>query len=157
MSMKVRLLPILATAAALCACSPGGERGGERTRNGASAGPPAPAEKVDSAAGNTAAGSSQLEQQVAFAAQLLQGQVPIRQGPVTITAAEAKGAELITSMTLTTADLTEASAEQFRTTMIAQQCANPAVRQQIDRGARYTYRITDSGGETFTMNVAGCP
>lgn len=170
--MNMRLLVIAASVVALCSCGGSNDRrdrdrdrdradsssdrdrdrdrGNDEADRGSSSG--SSTTTTDSNGG----GDAMLQQQVALAAQMLQSQVPIHQGPVTITNVRAEGTELITSMTLPV-DLNEDTAATFRTQLPAQQCSNPQVAQLINRGARYTYIMTDSGGEEFTFNISSCP
>jgi len=145
--MKKRLLVTATCLTALAACN---SDKGNASANAAGGGNSANASATQSG------GQTDVETLVAQQAARVQPRLPLQQGPITITAVEAKGTELITSMTLPM-DLTEATAQAFRTQVPTQQCAVPEVRDLIRRGARYSYRLTDSGGEVFNIEATSCP
>lgn len=96
-----------------------------------------------------------LAAELAQAVEALRPQLPMTQGPLTITAIEARGAELIFDMELPQ-DVDSAFFERFRAELPAQACANSSVRQLFERGGSYTYRLRDAGGETFTTSISNC-
>jgi len=162
--MKIRALTALTCAAALCACNSNsgsngsGANGG--SANSAAAGGPSttatgasPAPATGGAAG---AADGQIEQQVNMTAQMIQSQVPIKQGPTTITSARANGAELVTAMTLPV-PLNEQAVSAMQQQLPTQQCANPQLAQLIERGARFTYEITDSANKVSRITIDRCP
>ena len=97
-----------------------------------------------------------VPEEIAFAASEIQRQVPIRQGPTTITGARAEGMELIMAMTLPV-PLNQQIIEAVREQVTPQQCANPVIADLIRRGARFSYDITDAGGLVFRVTVSRCP
>lgn len=165
--MTIRALTALASIAALCACNSGGGNNAsvtnsstagsaEATSGSASttSGTPAPAPAPTGAP--PAAADPQVAQQVNMTAQMIQSQVPIKQGPTTITSAQAKGSELITAMTLPV-PLNDQAISAMQQQLPAQQCGNQQLAQLIQRGARFTYEIKDSAGKVSRITVDSCP
>ncbi len=152
--MKIRSLFVVASVAALCACnqSPANTSGPSASTNtgGALGG-------GGLSSGNTAGRTvdPQLAQEISLAVQMLKPQLPIRQGPVTITNIDARGGELIYTMEVPN-DMNQASFQQFQANLPVQACANAQARQLFERGGAYTYIIKDSGGEEFRTSVSSC-
>jgi hypothetical protein len=155
--MKIRLLATIACVAALSACN--SNKG--NTSGNAAEGANASVATENAAAPAAAEGNSaravdpQLEQEIARAVQLLRPQLPLRQqtaqGEVKVTNLEASGTELIYTMEVP-ADLNPGRMAQFQT----QVCANPQMRQMLQRGAAYTYRLRDADGEEFSTTISNC-
>ena len=162
--MKMRMVLMAASVAILCSCGGNSnERDRDRDRSERSERDSDRGDKSDSASTNSGASASstggtdaQVEQQISLAAQQIQSQAPIRQGPTTITGARAQGMELITAMTLPV-DLNDQTISAMQQQLPAQQCSNPQVAQLIQRGGRFTYEITDSNNEVFRVNISSCP
>jgi hypothetical protein len=152
--MKTRLLLAMTCMAALAACNSNKDSSNASnattttSSNGAAA---APADNA--AAGRTV--DPNLAQEMALAVNMLKPQLPLRQGPVTITNLEANGAEIIHTMEVPQ-DLTEETFQRFRDQLPVQACANAQMRRLLERGGTTTYKIRDSGGEEFTASVSTC-
>ena len=154
--MKFRPLIVVASVAALCACNKAPTNTTAATNTAtpaapAATGPAAPA--AAPATGGTADASTM--QQLNLAAQAIQSQVPIQQGPTTITAARVEGSTLVTAMTLA-APLTSEMTSQMGTQLSGQVCQNPALGQLSRGGASFAYEITDSNGQVHRVDVAPC-
>lgn len=157
--MKARFLLALASAAALAACN--SDRGSEGDDSRADSNRTENSSITANVSANAAATAApppggDIEQQIAEAARRGQAQVPISMGNgVTITAVEARGAELVTTMELAL-DLNQAAADQIGSQLAAQQCGDPAQSAIIRRGGRLTFRMKDSGGEEFMIRSTTC-
>jgi hypothetical protein len=155
--MKFRSLFVVASVAALCACN----KAPTNTATANTAAPAAPAATGPAAtpapaapaAGGTADAATM--QQLNLAAQAIQSQVPIVQGPTTITAARVEGSTLVTAMTLA-APLSTEMTSQMGTQLSGQVCQNPALGQLSRAGASFAYEITDSNGQVHRVDVAPC-
>ena len=155
--MKFRPLFIVASVAALCACNKAATNTTATTNTAAPAAPAAgpaatPAPAAPAAGGTADAGTMQ---QLNLAAQAIQSQVPIVQGPTTITAARVEGSTLVTAMTLA-APLSSEMTSQMGTQLSGQVCQNPALGQLSRAGASFAYEITDSNGQVHRVDVAPC-
>jgi hypothetical protein len=156
--MKSQLILIVASVAALSACNRG-------ATNNSTAAAPSTGGTVNTAAPAAPAPTAgpvdpQLTSQLSMAAQAMSTQLPMTQqtpnGPVTFTAMEARGNELVTTMSLPM-DLDQASfGTQFGQALPAQACSNPQMAALVGRGAKITYVVEDSGGEEFTASVSSC-
>lgn len=155
--MKARFAVALMSVVALCACNSerDSDRDRDRDRDSRSERNNDDRERDEPAASETS-GNAEVEQQLAAAAAAAQGQLPMEKGGATITAMEANGTELITSMTIPV-DLTQAQADQIAGPMTTQQCNDPRLVGLIRQGARMTYVITDSEGEEFSITTSSCP
>jgi len=168
--MNARFLIALTSAAALCACNSASD--GDKAREGsaeersasngisernASVSRNAAGGDVGSEgnAGAGAAASGSVEAQIAAAAERGQRQVPVQMGGATITAVQANGNELITSLTLPL-DLNQQMADQLAQPLSAQQCGDARMADLLKRGARLTWRLTDSQGESFSIRTSSC-
>jgi len=160
--MKIRPLAATVCVAALCACNSNqgdssANTGGNSANSNASAGTGTGTGTAASApTGNSARPvDPQLAQEIAMAVQVLRPQLPLQQqtaqGEVKVTNLEARGGELIYTMEVPV-DLNQGRMAQFQT----QVCGNQQMRQLMERGAVYTYRIRDSGGEEFTTTISSC-
>ena len=114
---------------------------------GAQAAPAAPA------TGGTADAATM--QQLTLAAQAIQSQAPIQQGPTTITGARVEGSTLVTAMTLAV-PLSSEMTSQMGTQLSGQVCQNPALGQLSRAGASFAYEITDSNSQVHRVDVAPC-
>lgn len=165
--MKARLLLAMFSAAALCACNSGGDRDRDRDRDrdgGARSerdkDDRGPEEEDRAGGGDTGSASGrtvdpQLAREMEMAVEAIRGQLPIRQGPLSITNVEARGGELIYDMQVP-ADVDQAGFRRFQDELPRQACANPQARQLFERGGSYTYRLKDSEGEEFRTSVSSC-
>lgn len=152
--MKIRSIAAVASIAALCACNNAGNN--SAAKNGTAAANTSAATTTANTSG-TAGGTvdPQLEQEISMAVQMLKPQLPIRQGPVTVTNIEANGGELIYTMEVPN-DLNEQSFQAFQQQLPIQACANPQARQLFERGGAYTYILKDPDGEEFRTSVSSC-
>jgi len=150
--MKTRLLLAITCVAALVACN--SNKGNSTASNSSTSGnSAAAAPDGNSNAGRTVDPS--LAQEMSLAVNMLKPQLPLKQGPVTITDLEANGPEIIHTMEVPQ-DLTEETFQRFRDQLPIQACANPQMRRLLERGGTTTYKIRDSGGEEFTASVSTC-
>jgi len=94
-------------------------------------------------------------QQLTLAAQAIQSQAPIQQGPTTITGARVEGSTLVTAMTLAV-PLSSEMTSQMGTQLSGQVCQNPALGQLSRAGASFAYEITDSNSQVHRVDVAPC-
>lgn len=158
--MKIRPLVIAASVAALCACN--NSQTNTSANNSSSGNSSAGLSGGTAATGSTSGGATSgrevdpaLAQQLSMAVQALKSQLPMRQGPVTVTNIEARGGELVYTMEVPT-DLDQNSFQQFQTQLPVQACANAQARDLFSRGGSYTYILKDPGGEEFTTSVSSC-
>lgn len=157
--MKIRPFVALACVAALCACN--SNKGNSSSSNSSTSGNATASNSAATTGGNTAGGTGartpdpQLEQEIGMAVQMLKGQLPLKQGPVTVSNIEARGTELIYTMEVPN-DLNEQTFQQFKDQLPVQACANPQARMMFERGGTYTYRLKDPDGEEFTTSVSSC-
>lgn len=155
--MKFRSLFAVASVAALCACNSGAANNSSAKANTAAPAAPAATGPAAAPAAPTTGGTADAAtmQQLTLAAQAIQSQVPIVQGPTTITAARVEGSTLVTAMTLQ-APLSTEMTSQMGTQLSSQVCTNPALGQLSRSGASFAYEITDSNGQVHRVDVAPC-
>lgn len=97
----------------------------------------------------------QLEQGIAAGVQMLRAQLPMRQGPLTITSVSSSGTQLTLVGTLAI-DVTEAQWPQFEQGLRQGNCSGSSA-QMIQMGASVVTQITDAAGETRSFTVDRCP
>ncbi len=130
-----------------CSGSAGGaSANGSTTGNSAApiATPPAPS-TVDPAV------TAEIEQGVAE----MRGQLPLRQGPLTITNVTSSGAQL-TLVGTVSVDIIPAQWTEIETRLRQGNCSG-SEGALIRRGASVTTQISDSTGETRSFTTASCP
>ncbi len=129
-----------------CSGSAGGaSANGSTTGNSATVVPPAATPAADPA----------LAAQLAAEVQEARGQLPITQGPFTVTDVTSSGNELSLIGTLSV-DIPTAQWSQFETELQRSNCSGSQAAL-IRRGAVITTQITDSAGETRSFTTASCP
>ncbi len=153
--MKFRIGAALAAAAALAACNNSGSKNEAGANNSSSAN--ASATTTAPVAPAATPSDPRIVEDVRQAAEIIRPQLPMRQANgVTLTDVEARGSELILEMRLPN-DMDQARFAQLQQQLPSIACNNPQARETFRRGGTYTYRIVDSGGETFNASVNSCP
>jgi len=157
--MKFRMGAALVAAAALCACNNSGDKneaGANNSAGGNSTGGNSASASTNSSAASSTPADPRIAEDVRMAAELIRPQLPMRQANgVTLTDVEARGSELILEMRLPN-DMDQARFAQLEQQLPQIACNNPQARETFRRGGTYTYRVVDSGGETFTASVNRC-
>lgn len=150
--MKSHVLLLVASVAALGACN-------RAATNNSTAAAPAAGGTANAAAPAAPAApmaGGDVSQQLQVAAQAIQAQAPMRQGPVTITGAEVEGSTLVTAMTMPV-ELDDNTINLMQQQLGAQLCQNPQFLPMVRAGASFAYDITDASGEEHRVNVPACP
>lgn len=101
------------------------------------------------------ADNPQLAAEIAAGVIQLRSQLPIAQGPMTITNVSSAGTQLTLSGNLSV-DVNDAQWRQFETGLRQGNCSGDE-GAMIRRGASVTTQITDSTGETRSFTTASCP
>ena len=109
---------------------------------------------LDSAAvQQPAAPNEALRTELAAEVAAYQGQLPLREGPATITAVRLNGLELIYDMRVDQ-PVDEAA---FRRALESGLCGGADTSVTIRRGVTFTYRVTEPAGRTIVASIDRCP
>ena len=156
----MRVLTTTLLVLALGACGSGNERDRDRDRDRSERRDRADdreANRSENSAANSSNGNlsgaavtppSDLSAQLEREAATVRPRLPLKQGPVTITAVDVDGNDLVYTVQ---ADqhVERAIFEQSQDAYVAQACENPNMRATLSQGIGFVYRVTDSDGHEF--------